>query len=127
ARAQVLQVAQDIGAVARAHQRRGGGRGLAGVQRPAAVGVAARGVAGAGGGRGEVGGHAGIFAAATRLRLPCTPRSPPRVPPMKAPAYLDDDQIERLADLLDQRAVPYKGFNLEALDGYLSALVVGPG
>ncbi|QWP77642.1 UPF0149 family protein [Lysobacter sp. K5869] len=45
---------------------------------------------------------------------------------MKAPAYLDDDQIERLADLLDQRAVPYKGFNLEALDGYLSALVVGP-
>lgn len=46
---------------------------------------------------------------------------------MKAPAYLDDDQIERLAELLDQRAVPYKGFNLEALDGYLSALVVGPG
>lgn len=45
---------------------------------------------------------------------------------MKAPAFLDDDQIERLADLLDQRAVPYKGFNLEALDGYLSALVVGP-
>ncbi len=45
---------------------------------------------------------------------------------MKAPAYLDDDQIERLANLLDQRAVPFKGFNLEALDGYLSALVVGP-
>ncbi|MBB1471709.1 UPF0149 family protein [Luteimonas sp. MC1782] len=42
------------------------------------------------------------------------------------PAYLDDDQIERLAALLDQRAVPFKGFNLEALDGFLSALVVGP-
>ncbi|MEO6103347.1 MAG: UPF0149 family protein [Pseudoxanthomonas sp.] len=45
---------------------------------------------------------------------------------MKAPSYLDDDQIERLGDLLDQRAVPFKGFNLEALDGYLSALVLGP-
>lgn len=46
---------------------------------------------------------------------------------MKAPAYLDDEQIERLAELLDQRAVPFKGFNLEALDGYLSALAVSPG
>jgi uncharacterized protein len=45
---------------------------------------------------------------------------------MKAPTYLDDDQIERLSQLLDQRAVPFKGFNLEALDGYLSALVVSP-
>ncbi len=45
---------------------------------------------------------------------------------MKAPNYLDDAQIERLSDLLDQRAVPFKGFNLEALDGYLSALVVAP-
>ncbi|KRD31429.1 hypothetical protein ASE35_15630 [Lysobacter sp. Root916] len=45
---------------------------------------------------------------------------------MKPPAYLDDAQIERLADLLDQRAVPFKGFNLEALDGFLSALVVAP-
>ena len=45
---------------------------------------------------------------------------------MKAPTYLDDAQIERLADLLDQRAVPFKGFNLEALDGFLSALAVGP-
>ena len=45
---------------------------------------------------------------------------------MKAPATLDDDQIERLAHLLDQRAVPFKGFNLEALDGYLSALLVSP-
>ena len=47
-------------------------------------------------------------------------------PAMKPPAYLDDAQIERLADLLDQRAVPFKGFNLEALDGFLSALVVAP-
>lgn len=39
---------------------------------------------------------------------------------------LDDDQIERLAQLLEQRAVPFKGFNLEALDGYLSALVLSP-
>ncbi|MBW3550829.1 MAG: UPF0149 family protein [Proteobacteria bacterium] len=45
---------------------------------------------------------------------------------MTAPAYLDDDQIEGLAQLLDQRAVPFKGFNLEALDGYLSALAVSP-
>jgi len=45
---------------------------------------------------------------------------------MNPPPYLDDNQIERLANLLEQRAVPFKGFNLEALDGYLSALVVGP-
>lgn len=45
---------------------------------------------------------------------------------MTAPAYLDDAAIERLADLLEQRAVPFKGFNLEALDGFLSALAVGP-
>ena len=38
----------------------------------------------------------------------------------------DDSQIERLAQLLEQRAVPFKGFNLEALDGYLSALVLSP-
>ena len=42
------------------------------------------------------------------------------------PPYLDDAQIERLAELLEQRAVPFKGFNLEALDGFLSALVVSP-
>jgi uncharacterized protein len=46
--------------------------------------------------------------------------------PSPAPPYLDDDQIERLSDLLEQRAVPFKGFNLEALDGFLSALVVSP-
>src|SRR5690606_34556926 len=43
------------------------------------------------------------------------------------PPYLDDAGIERLSELLDRRAVPYKGFNLEALDGFLSALVVSPG
>ncbi|WP_238389775.1 UPF0149 family protein [Pseudoxanthomonas koreensis] len=42
------------------------------------------------------------------------------------PPYLDDEQIQRLSDLLDQRAVPFKGLNLEALDGFLSALVVAP-
>ncbi|KFN43898.1 UPF0149 family protein [Arenimonas oryziterrae] len=46
---------------------------------------------------------------------------------MTAPAYLSDAQIDRLGDLLDQRAVPFQGFNLEALDGYLSALAVSPG
>ena len=42
------------------------------------------------------------------------------------PPYLDDAQIARLSDLLEQRAVPFRGFNLEALDGFLSALVVAP-
>ncbi|MDQ3511332.1 MAG: UPF0149 family protein [Pseudomonadota bacterium] len=42
------------------------------------------------------------------------------------PTPLDDARIELLAGLLEQRAVPFKGFNLEALDGYLSALVVAP-
>jgi uncharacterized protein len=45
---------------------------------------------------------------------------------MATPNYLDDAQIERLTLLLEQRAVPFKGFNLEALDGFLSALVVAP-
>ena len=48
---------------------------------------------------------------------------PPSVAP---PPYLDDSQIERLSELLEQRAVPFKGLNLEALDGFLSALVVAP-
>lgn len=43
-----------------------------------------------------------------------------------APPYLDEDRIERLADLLDRRAVPFKGLNLEALDGFLTALAVSP-
>jgi len=42
------------------------------------------------------------------------------------PPYLDDGRIERLSALLEQRAVPFRGFNLEALDGFLSALVVAP-
>jgi len=42
------------------------------------------------------------------------------------PPYLDDAQIERLSSLLEHRAVPFRGFNLEALDGFLSALVVAP-
>lgn len=46
--------------------------------------------------------------------------------PAPPPTHLDDAQIERLAELLEQRAVPFKGFNLEALDGFLSALVVSP-
>lgn len=45
---------------------------------------------------------------------------------MKATPPLTDAQIERLADLLDQRAVPFKGFNLEALDGYLTAIALAP-
>jgi uncharacterized protein len=45
---------------------------------------------------------------------------------MKATTSLDDAQIERLAELLDQRAVPFKGLNLEALDGYLSAIALSP-
>ncbi|KAF1697457.1 UPF0149 family protein [Pseudoxanthomonas daejeonensis] len=44
----------------------------------------------------------------------------------KPPLQLDDTQIERLSALLEQRAVPFRGFNLEALDGFLSALVVAP-
>ena len=43
-----------------------------------------------------------------------------------APAHLDDDEIERLGELLDRLAVPQGGLNMEALDGYLSALAVGP-
>lgn len=46
--------------------------------------------------------------------------------PPAPPAWLDEGQIERLADLLDERAVPFKGFNLEALDGFLTALAVSP-
>lgn len=46
---------------------------------------------------------------------------------MTASAYLSDDQVERLSELLERHAVPAHGFNLEALDGYVSALVVSPG
>ena len=43
-----------------------------------------------------------------------------------APAHLDDDEIERLGELLDLHAIPHGGLNMEALDGFLSALAVGP-
>ncbi|MBB5015507.1 UPF0149 family protein [Rehaibacterium terrae] len=43
-----------------------------------------------------------------------------------APATLDDAEVARLDDLLERRAVPFRGFSLEALDGFLSALAVGP-
>ena len=46
--------------------------------------------------------------------------------PTSAPPYLEEVRIEQLADRLDRRAVPFKGFNLEALDGFLSALAVSP-
>lgn len=39
---------------------------------------------------------------------------------------LEGDRIDALADLLDRRAVPFKGLDLEALDGFLSALAVAP-
>jgi uncharacterized protein len=46
--------------------------------------------------------------------------------PQRIPAHLDDDEIERLGEILDRVAVPQGGFNMEALDGFLSALAVGP-
>ena len=45
---------------------------------------------------------------------------------MSASDLLDDARLDRLSDLLDARAVPFKGFNLEALDGFLSAVAVSP-
>lgn len=42
------------------------------------------------------------------------------------PAILSDDRIDRLAELLERRAVPFGGLGLEALDGFFSALAVGP-
>lgn len=42
------------------------------------------------------------------------------------PPGLDDAQIERLSELLERRAVPFRGFNIEALDGFLSAIAVSP-
>src|SRR5207342_740482 len=43
-----------------------------------------------------------------------------------APAFLDDQQVERLGQVLDHIAIPNGGFNMEALDGFLSALAVSP-
>jgi len=45
---------------------------------------------------------------------------------MPAPVILSDDRIDHLQDLLEQRAVPFGGLGLEGLDGFLSALAVGP-
>jgi uncharacterized protein len=47
---------------------------------------------------------------------------------MKNPfsSQFGDAQIERLASILEKHALPNDGFDLESLDGYLSALVVGP-
>ncbi|GAA3912814.1 UPF0149 family protein [Luteimonas lutimaris] len=42
------------------------------------------------------------------------------------PVILSDDRIDRLQDLLEQRAVPFGGLGLEGLDGFFSALAVGP-
>jgi uncharacterized protein len=43
-----------------------------------------------------------------------------------APAQLDDHEVERLGEILDQLAIPNGGFNMEALDDFLSALAVSP-
>lgn len=39
----------------------------------------------------------------------------------------NDERIDALDHLLEQRAVPHGGYGLEQLDGFLSALVVSPG
>lgn len=39
----------------------------------------------------------------------------------------DDDRIDELDRLLETRAAPFGGFGLEALDGYLSAVLLAPG
>jgi uncharacterized protein len=46
--------------------------------------------------------------------------------PTAAPATLSDRDLERLDTLLETHAVPRDGMSLEMLDGFLSALVVGP-
>lgn len=48
-------------------------------------------------------------------------------PAQRVPDGLDDLQVERLSEVLEQHAVPAQGMNIEALDGFLSALVVAPG
>src|SRR5690606_32025748 len=63
--------------------------------------------------------------AGTTMR-PCPPDADAMTAPATPPPYLDEAQIEALSDLLDRRAVPFKGFNLEALDGFLTALAVSP-
>lgn len=41
-------------------------------------------------------------------------------------ASLTDDQIDILAELLETKAIPNMGMNLEALDGFLSAVILSP-
>lgn len=45
---------------------------------------------------------------------------------MSGMARIDNASLERLSDLLESRVVPAGGMGLEMLDGFLSALVVGP-
>lgn len=45
---------------------------------------------------------------------------------MTTTPILRDERIEQLADLLERRAVPFGGLGLEALDGFFSALSIGP-
>lgn len=39
---------------------------------------------------------------------------------------LKDADLNRLADYLDQHAVPNDGMSMEMLDGYFHAVVIGP-
>jgi uncharacterized protein len=47
-------------------------------------------------------------------------------PLASAPPSLTDSELERLDTLLETHAIPHDGMSLEMLDGFLSALVVGP-
>src|SRR5690606_793266 len=134
---QVVARTVHVGAVARAHQGFGGrGRGGAREQRAAAGVTGAAGAAGTG--RWRHGVHCRRRAAATHPRLHRPPAGssgarglhegppPDYDAPMATHPILQDDQVDRLADLLEQRAVPFGGLGLEALDGFFSALAVGP-
>ena len=39
----------------------------------------------------------------------------------------DDPRLDDLDRLLEQRAVPFGGYGMEQLDGYLTAVVLAPG
>jgi uncharacterized protein len=58
-------------------------------------------------------------------RATLAPPPPGRVPVTTA-RPLDAEQLDRLERLLEQRALPFGGLGLEALDGYLSARAVAP-
>ena len=49
-----------------------------------------------------------------------------QIPNVSAPGSLSDVDLERLDSLLEIHAVPNDGMSLEMLDGFLSALIVGP-